>query len=164
VSEIFVRRAGWSDWSIYRAHRLEALLDSPEAYDETYPEASKLVDGKWQERVTNDARPLYLAFDGDQLVGSMSGGMNDEYPGTYWLFGLFVTPSARGTNAATMLMEATAQWCREQGGESLNLFVTVSQERAIAFYKKIGFVETGDGRSMHRDESLKLQFMEWTVV
>jgi len=164
VSEILVRRAGWSDWSIYRAHRLEALLDSPEAYGDTYPLASAWPDGKWQDRVSDDARPLYLAFEGDRLVGSMSGGLNDEYPETFWLYGLFVTPSARGTNAAKLLMQALAQWCRDEGGESLNLFVTVSQERAIAFYEKIGFVETGEGRSMHRDESLKLQRMEWRVA
>ncbi len=164
MSEITVRVAGWADWSLYRAHRLEALLDSPDAFGEIYSEASALVDGRWQERVTNEARPLYLAFQEDRLVGTMSGGTNDEYPGTYWLFGLFVSPRARGTNAARLLMEALAQWCRDEGGESLNLFVTQSQQRAIAFYKKVGFVETGEGRSMNRDESLRLQRMEWKVV
>lgn len=164
MSDSTVRRAEWADWSNYRALRLEALLDSPDAYGSTYKDASTWLDGKWQEIVSDDARPLYLAFMGERLVGSMSGGMNDEYPGTYWLFGLYVAPLARGTDAARQLMEALAEWCRGQGGSSLNLFVTLTQTRAISFYEKIGFVSTGETRTMDRDDSLQLKRMEWNVA
>lgn len=163
MSELVVRRASWSDWAAYRAIRLEALLDSPEAYGEIYSEASAQADGHWQDRVSNDDRPLYLALLGDRVVGTLSGGLNDDYPGTLWLYGMFVTAHARGTDAAPLLMEALADWCRDAGGASLHLFVNVEQRRAIAFYTKVGFVETGEVITMHRDDSLKLQRMEWTI-
>ena len=40
----------------------------------------------------------------------VSGGYNDNHPGTHWLYGMYVTPAARGSGAAELLVGAVANW------------------------------------------------------
>ena len=44
----------------------------------------------------------------------VSGGYNDNHPGTHWLYGMYVTPAARGSGAAELLVEAVVDWARER--------------------------------------------------
>jgi len=62
-------------------------------------------------------------------------------------------PQGRGTGAAGGLMEAFAEACRSRGYEVMFLPVFISNERAIAFYRKHGWQlaqQTGDSMIMKR--------------
>jgi GNAT superfamily N-acetyltransferase len=86
----------------------------------------------------------------------VSGGYNDARPGTRWLYGMYVTPSERGTGTAALLVRSIGEWARSQGVSEVYLHVTTSVSRARAFYEKIGFRATGDSFEMERDRSLTL--------
>ncbi|MGB8195957.1 MAG: GNAT family N-acetyltransferase [Acidimicrobiales bacterium] len=153
-STLSIRRSGPDDWAGLRAIRLEALADTPDAYGSTYEESSRWSDRQWKNAATN--RLYYLAERDGKVVGMVSGGLNDGYPGTRWLYGMYVTPRERGTGTAALLVHAIGDWARSQGVDEVYLHVTTSVARARAFYEKIGFRATGESFQMERDASLTL--------
>ena len=152
-----VRRAGPADWETLKAVRLESLFDTPEAYGSTFAESSTWPDARWRQAARDWT--YFLAEHDDQAVGMASGGVNDQWPGTGWLYGMYVTPSARGTGAAQSLVDAVGQWATGEGFHQLYLHVTASVSRARAFYEKAGFRSTGDTITMDRDPSITLVTM-----
>ncbi len=149
-----MRRGGVADASALRAIRLEALADTPEAYGATYDEAAGWDDAHWRDVA---GRWVYfLAEEGDGVVGMASGGLHDNYPGTWWLFAMYVTATRRGTGVAELLVDAVDEWARSQGASELYLHVTNLVPRARAFYEKVGFRSNGEVASLHRDTSVSL--------
>jgi GNAT superfamily N-acetyltransferase len=88
-----------------------------------------------------------------------SGGYNDEHPDTWWLYSMYVSPVARGSGLATQLVDRVAAWARDEGAKELFLHVGLSVARARAFYKKVGFEESGETIIMERDQSIQLVTM-----
>lgn len=159
---LVVRRAETDDWPKLRAIRLEALSDSPEAFGSTYGVALKLSNYQWRAMVE---RSLYFLAERDgNVVGMVSGGLNDRHPGTHWLYGMFVTPSARGTNTASLLVDAVVEWARSEGATELYLHVTSIAQRARGFYARVGFVLTGENFGMDRDPRLTMLTMKKSLV
>jgi GNAT superfamily N-acetyltransferase len=160
--DVVVRRAVGEDWARLKAIRLEALADSPAAYGSTLESAQEFSDKRW--RAMAEQFVYYLAEHNGRVVGMASGGGNDEHPGTKWLYGMYVTPSARGGGAAYLLVDAVATWARAEGATELYLHVTSSLARAKAFYEKAGFEANGERHLMDRDPSLELITMVGTIV
>lgn len=134
--------------------RLEALRLAPEAFGSTYAETVTWSDDRWRSLCRRGT--YYVAKRERSVVGMASGGFHDQYPGTHWLYGLYVSPSARGTGVAHQLVGAVEEWARAEGASSLWLHVTDSAQRASAFYEKIGFTTTGGFVTMSRDPSIHL--------
>jgi GNAT superfamily N-acetyltransferase len=149
-----IRRSGPGDWPDLRTIRLEALADTPDAYGSTYGETVLWSDAQWKDNATN--RLYYLAHRDGRVVGMVSGGFNDGHPGTRWLYGMYVTPSERGTGTAAALVKAIEEWATSEGVDEIYLHVTSTVPRARAFYEKIGFQPNGERFSMQRDASLTL--------
>ena len=160
-STLSIRLCGVDDWADLRAIRLEALADTPEAYGSTYAENVRWSDAQWKNAATN--RLYYLAERDGHVVGMVSGGFNDGYPGTRWLYGMYVTPSDRGTGTAALLVRAINDWAKAEGVDEVYLHVTTSVARARAFYEKVGFRATGEKFTMERDGSLTLITMVQTI-
>jgi len=153
-STLSIRRCGSRDWEDLRAIRLEALADTPDAYGSTYDESVLWRDAQWKNAAAT--RLYYLAYRDGRVVGMVSGGYNDEHPGTRWLYGMYVTPSERGTGTAARLVETIGEWARGDGASEVYLHVTTTVARARAFYEKVGFQPTGESQEMDRDRSLTL--------
>lgn len=156
-SVYLVRRASVGDAARLRAIRLESLLDTPEAFGVTYEDASTWSMRRW--RTVAAQWNFYLGERNDTVVGMISGGFNDQHPATCWMYGMYVTPDARGTGLASALVDAVAEWARDEGTSELYLHVTETVVRARAFYQKIGFAATGDSMTMGRDPSIRLMTM-----
>jgi GNAT superfamily N-acetyltransferase len=154
TGQAFVRTGGVDDAMRLRAIRLEALADTPEAYGSSYAEESAWDDAKWRE--VAGRWTFFLAEDDDEAVGMASGGHRDDYPGTWWLFGMYVTPRLRGTGVAEQLVGSVAQWARSEGAGELHLAVTEPVARARAFYAKMGYLPTGDVELLHRNPTVRL--------
>ncbi len=154
---ITIRRTGRDDWRALKSIRLEALADTPEAFGSTWKENSTWSDGQWKNAARN--RLYYLAYRDDAVVGMVSGGLNDSRPGTRWLYGMYVTPSERGTGTADRLVATVLAWARSEGVHDVYLHVTSSVARARAFYTRLGFRPTGETFQMERDTSLRLETM-----
>lgn len=130
------------DWNELRRIRLEALADTPEAFTTKYQEAAKLSDDDWRQM--SSRRVFFIAQCEGRLVGMVSGGLNGDYPGTKWLYGMYVTPASRGSGVAASLVDVVSQWARNEAAVSLYLMVRSEVPRARAFYEKVGFVPAGD--------------------
>jgi GNAT superfamily N-acetyltransferase len=98
------------------------------------------------------------------VIGMVSGGFNDQYPGTHWLYGMYVTPTARGSDAAKLLVRAIVGWAREDGGDELYLHVASEAPRARAFYEKSGFTLTGEPFTLERDPNVTMNTMKKSMA
>lgn len=156
-SSIAVRRAGATDWRALRAIRLEALEMTPEAYGSTFADSITWADERWQLVASQWA--YFLAERDGMVVGMASGGRHDQYPGTRWLYGMYVTPSARGSGAATDLVKEVGGWARSEGVTEIYLNVSSSVPRARRFYERVGFRPAGEVVVMERDPSISLEMM-----
>ncbi len=156
-----VRRAQPDDWAALRAIRLEALSDSPDAFGSTYETALNFSNDQWRAMA---AQRFYCLAERDGVVGMISGGLNDDHPGTHWLYGMYVTPSVRGSAAAALLVKAVEEWARGEGARELFLHVGSSMTRARSFYKKMGFEPTSESHAMTRDPTLELITLRRSLV
>ena len=149
MSEFTLHTATAADAKALRAIRLEALLDSPEAFGSTYDEVVTWPPERWVERV--EQRAYVLAETEGRVVGMAAGGYHDRYPDTYWLYGMFVSARYRGAGVAEQLVSAINRWARDEGATALWLHVIDVVARARTFYRRLGFVETGEVTSLDRD-------------
>lgn len=159
---VTIRRARRDDWRLLKSIRLEALLDTPDAFGSSYESARNFSDEQWATLI--DEHCYFLAERGASVVGMASGGFNDFHPGTLWVYAMFVTPDARGSDVASRLVEAVSEWARDQGARDLYLHVTTTVERARSFYHKLGFTPTGETFAMQRDPSLVLMSMHRDIA
>src|SRR3954462_2813116 len=156
---VTVRPVAESDWHEVKALRLEMLADTPVAYLESLEQAEAHPDEFWQARARNGRTErsltvVAIAEDG-RWVGSMTA-LVFEGGGDPWLVGGYVAPDARGPAAGVTdaLLASIEDWARTKGG-SLLLEVNEENPRAIAAYRKRGFVETGRSRPYPLDPRLR---------
>jgi ribosomal protein S18 acetylase RimI-like enzyme len=135
-----VRELGPQDWTAKRDLRLAALLDSPEAFADTYDAAARRDEVQW--RAWPGGAGLFGAWQGGAPVGL--AGVGDHGAGVAYLFTMWVAPAARGTGVGAALVDAARAWALEAGFESIVLEVTTGNERAARFYTRYGFVESDD--------------------
>jgi ribosomal protein S18 acetylase RimI-like enzyme len=162
-----VRRARPQEWRELRALWMEALQDAPTAFGTTYADAAALADDDWRQRAAENATsPVSATFiavaEDDRWVGMASSGPLNEVPGTAHIHGVYVTPAHRGQTAelATQLVDAGIRWARDNTEASwLTLGVHEDNQRAQAFYRRVGFTETGKIVPYPLDHSKKLYIM-----
>lgn len=147
MSELSVRPLGEEDWQQYRDTRLTALRESPEAFVATVDEEEAFEEDYWRLRMNRSAR-LLAEREGDALGIVSVGRSSDDNPKTSELFGLWVSPEARGTGVASALVRAGANLAREQGQTQLTYWVGSDNGRGVAFASGFGFRPTADRRAM----------------
>ena len=147
MSEITVRPLGEDDWQDYRAVRLAALSESPEAFAADAAQEESYDESFWRERMTQSSR--LIAENDGEAVGVVSVGqakVRDSSAGE--LFGLWVRPEARGSGVATHLVKNGASLARDRGQSHLVYWVGTDNGRAVAFASGIGFRPTDFRRPM----------------
>ncbi len=149
MADITVRALTEGDWEAYRSARLEALIESPEAFVATVEAEQAFPEERWRDRMNRSVR-LLAEVDGEKVgiasVGQVSAENEDPTVGE--LFGLWVAPSARGTGVATALVRAGADTARERGRTHLAYWVGSENGRAVAFASGFGFRPTDSRRPM----------------
>lgn len=161
-----IRPVRAEEWQLVKELRLAALQDpaAPVAFLETYEQGLERSDDFWRERTVDASE----AGDGEvrQFVaeapdGSWAGSVTVliERPDGEVRFGtaadvhqahvvgVFVRPEARGGGVAEELFRAGMDWAwslREPRIERVRLYVHENNPRASAFYRRIGFVPTGE--------------------
>jgi len=94
-----------------------------------------------------EARTESWSLEGDfvaEVDGEIVGNIHvDASKHGYGEVGMAVASEWRGRGVGTALMEAAIAWARERGLHKLTLGVFAHNERAIALYRKFGFVEEG---------------------
>ncbi|MER7795839.1 GNAT family N-acetyltransferase [Microbacterium sp. NPDC096154] len=141
-----IRPLSEDDWEPFRDLRLRMLQDTPIAFNERYEDVVDLDELAWRDRLARALPPRTAAFiaiaDDGTWIGIMRGVLSRTRGPM--LAGVFVDPRWRGPQAgvADALLEAVIHWARQQG-PALRLNVHADNPRAVAFYRRHGFVETG---------------------
>ncbi|MFF9502976.1 GNAT family N-acetyltransferase [Streptomyces sp. NPDC014656] len=153
-----LHRVQAEDWPAYRAIRLEMIRDTPLAYLETIEDALGHPDSEWRFRTTRSASPGNIGVAAVGPEGTWVGVMNGFLPArdTAKLVGVWLHPDHRGPagGVAALMLDEIVRWAREEtAAERLVLLVHEENRRAIAFYRRGGFVPTGHEEPYPLDES-----------
>ncbi len=154
--EIVVRGLVEDDWADYRALRLEALREDPEAFSESLADEAALDEATWRARMRQV--PRFVAERGGTVLGIASLGTHqigdatdDDVIGQgeqAEVFGLWVVPKARGTGIANALVRAAAKIAQDEGRSHVIYWVSTENGRAVAFASGLGFRPTDARRPM----------------
>ncbi|MEV0938452.1 GNAT family N-acetyltransferase [Streptomyces phaeochromogenes] len=158
-----VRSVRADEWPAAKELRLAALRDPVAhlAFLETYEAAVGRPDSFWRERAAGAAegvrerqQVVAVAPDG-RWVGSVvvlveeagaQGALGDVSEVRQGHFvAVYVRPEVRGRGLTERLFAYALEWAWEVAGvERVRLFVDERNGRAEAFYRKFGFVPTGE--------------------
>ncbi|MCG6499536.1 N-acetyltransferase [Kitasatospora sp. A2-31] len=145
-----IGRTAAGDWRELRAIRLEALRDSPKAFGESFAEAAARDDAHWQAKAaagaTSGDSALFVARDrSGAWVGVAGVAPIPAVPDHAHVHGVYVSPAHRGPHGpAVALMDAAIDFARKHTGAArLTLGVHEDNPRARAFYRRLGFTDTG---------------------
>ncbi len=127
--------------------RLEALKGDPEAFGASFEEYQALSPEEVKRRLwSNSAAFVVGAVEDGKLVG-MAGfyrdqGLKSRHKGHVW--GVYVTPAARGKKVGRTLMERVLERARTVNGiEQVLISVTSTQTAAMKLYTSLGFQAFG---------------------
>jgi ribosomal protein S18 acetylase RimI-like enzyme len=165
-----IRRIAPGEWRELRAIRLEAARDTPTAFSSSYGELASHPDVRWQEwaaaEATADDGATFIACDqnGD-WVGSVSAGPLVEVPDHAHIHAVYVRAGHRGpTGLGARLVEAAIRFAEQHIDVSrLTLGVHESNDRALAFYQRIGFRMTGKVIPYRPNPVEKCYIMEYSA-
>ncbi|NBV25965.1 MAG: GNAT family N-acetyltransferase [Actinobacteria bacterium] len=157
-----IRRARVADAEDYSKIRLEALRVAPAAFGSVHEDVAKFPTSRFEEQLRNGC--YFLAYESGKVIGTSSYAQfslnRRRHAG---LYGMFVTPRWQGQGVAAELVNAVRQQARLGGYRELYLSVNPSMVRAVAFYEREGFRDTGEREPMRRDPSIALMTMKAAV-
>ncbi|MFZ5817629.1 MAG: GNAT family N-acetyltransferase [Bacillota bacterium] len=143
MSRVEIRRLEPGDWEGYRSLRLEALHLAPEAFLADLEDEVTRPPEHWRSGLAPDPDRLVLgAFLEGRLVGM--GGLRREKPKKIrhkaGIWGVYVSPVARGLGLGRRLMERLIAEAREMEGLlQVTLTVAGPNQTARDLYLSLGF-------------------------
>ncbi|MDA3650322.1 GNAT family N-acetyltransferase [Saccharopolyspora indica] len=171
VSRVAVRPIRADEWREAKELRLFALKDpaAPIAFLQTYEQASAEPDSFWQERAEAAADGTRVRqFVAEGRDGAWSGtatvlvedvGSDDIFGATVQqrqahIVAVFVRPEHRGSGVIDALFEMAVGWAWSVAEASrVRLYVHEDNARAERFYRRYGFVRSGETIPMKGDPS-----------
>lgn len=151
MNKIQIIRLPPGRWNEYKALRLRALKDDPQAFGSSYAKEVAYSDEKWQER-TNDG--VLFASNSNNLIGMMGiwQSQEDKESKTANIFGVYVIPEFRGKGISKMLMQSLLDELKSNTSISkLKLTVNKNQLSAVKLYEAFGFKITGQEKAQLGD-------------
>ena len=158
-----VRKLLADEWQLYRALRLRALRDSPDAFGSTYERESAFPDAEWIERlargtISSGDLPLVAECDGEPC-GLLWARVDESAPSTAHLYQMWVAPEQRRRGIGHELLDTAAEWARTIGVNTLELDVTIENDAAVRLYERAGFTLVGEPRALRPGSALRAQAM-----
>lgn len=173
-----IRSVRAEEWGEVRELRLAALRDPVAhlAFLETYEEAAARPDAFWIQRAEGAAervrerRQFVVESGTGEWVGTVTvlveeAGTRDFFGGSVeqrqaHLVGVFLRDGHRGKGVGEAMCATAVGWARAAGVERVRLFVNEENGRAVAFYRRVGFVSSGV--TVEGDEGQELE-MEYAL-
>ena len=115
----------------------------------SYPDENTITaeeEGQYLQKKTDSPNGIEILAEVDGTVAGLAGieAIGDKYKVRHRAdFGISVDKNYWGLGIGTALMEASIQCAKEAGYEQLELNVVAENDRAIAMYRRAGFVEYG---------------------
>jgi ribosomal protein S18 acetylase RimI-like enzyme len=136
-------RAHDDDWPLVREIRLRSLSSDPSSFGQSWDLESTYDDDAWIGRVHDAA--WFLALEGEQPVGVIASRHEADSPtNERELQAMWVTPRSRKGGVARRLAEAVLNWAKEDGADTVTLYVGPRNTPARGLYDALGFTDTGD--------------------
>jgi GNAT superfamily N-acetyltransferase len=149
-----------ADWREYRAIRLAALADAPDAFSSTLEGETQFSEADWRQRLADRAQ--FVVRQAGRAVGTAGGYAED---GMAHLVAMWVAPDWRGRGVGDVLIPAVLGWARQAGCLAVSLWVTLDNKPAQRLYARHGFRETGATQPVRPDDPDRLeQEMMHTLV
>lgn len=155
------------EWPSYRAIRLRALLDAPDAFGSTLAAEEALAPETWAARLARSTssgidHALTAELHG-ALVGLAWAKVDANDATIVNLFQMWVAPEARGQGVAGALLDEAVRWARARSALALQLGVTCTNAAALRLYERAGFVDAGVREPLRPGSDLVEQRMRLTL-
>jgi RimJ/RimL family protein N-acetyltransferase len=124
-----------SDWRVFAAIRLRALIDALSESDPQYQKESAFTVAQWRRRLRNHAQ-FTMLVEG-RPVGLIAA-QQENFDSVY-LYSLWLDPAVRGKGLARPLVAAAVDWARDQKVQTITLRVVANNLAARAVYESLGF-------------------------
>jgi ribosomal protein S18 acetylase RimI-like enzyme len=162
-----VRRFAADEWRVYRALRLQALRDAPDAFGSTLAREEAFTDDVWVDRLSAGAQspselPL-IAQDGARPVGLAWARIAPEDPDVAALYQVWVDPEYRHRGVGRLMIDTALDWVRGTGVRQVLLSVALGPGSALEFYRRAGFHEIGYPVPLREGSRLLQQTMRRTL-
>lgn len=154
---IELREIGPDDGAAFRAIRLRALADAPDAFGGTLADSERYPDVYWRERTTSDG-PTVIVFDGDRPV-AMGGLSHQQGEADSVVWGMWTAPEARGHGHAARILRHLLERHRPECGVSLH--VAEHNHGARRLYVAQGFESTGDWSPLRAGSPVRMERLRW---
>jgi RimJ/RimL family protein N-acetyltransferase len=139
---ITTRRLHPGEGPLYRAVRLAALRDAPDAFATCYEDALARSDESWAEQADASAsgpdRATFIAMENDP-VGLAALYRDEQDFMTGELIQMWVAPHVRGADVAAELLRVVFSWAATNHFLRVKAEVIKTNARALRFYEKSGF-------------------------
>ncbi|MFB9325180.1 GNAT family N-acetyltransferase [Paenibacillus aurantiacus] len=143
----------------YRALRLRALREHPEAFLSTYEaEVARPIEATSAKLAPETGKFTLGAFDASGRLAGVATLVRETNPKIAHkanVYAVYVAPEARGNRVGQSLLQALIAKARAcDGVEQLHLTVMASNKAAVRLYASVGFVAYGtEPRAMKIDGS-----------
>jgi RimJ/RimL family protein N-acetyltransferase len=145
--EITIRVLSAADAEIYRAIRLEALQQAPEAFASSYDEESARPLEVFRERLAGKFGGItFAAFVAGEIAGTAGGVREDRLKTRHKLLlvGVYVRQAHRRHGLGEQLVSRVLQHARELGDvRVVQLKVACDNRPASALYERLGLTVYG---------------------
>jgi ribosomal protein S18 acetylase RimI-like enzyme len=131
-----------ADWSLLRKARLEALLDSPQAFTSSYTRESIWAELKWRQML--NAANWIIARESEKVIGLGKSVGEPGRPEERHVESAWVAPTHRRRGVFRDLLRAIADIERQTGVTDLLLWVLEDNYDAQRAYQALGFEPTGE--------------------
>jgi ribosomal protein S18 acetylase RimI-like enzyme len=101
---------------------------------------------RWQRTLEHGRTTVFVVREDDIIVGFVSFGPSrdaDAQPGTCEVYAIYLLPSVWSRGYGAMLWDAVVRHEGELGRTHMSVWVLVGNERAAAFYERMGCVPDG---------------------
>ena len=144
-----VRRFQSHEWQLYRDLRLAALRDAPDAFGSTLAREEAFSEQEWIARLAAGAgspldHPIVAEDDAGNAVGLAWARIEPADVHTAKLYQVWIHPDARRQHIGAELLASAIRWAKEAGAHAIELHVALGPDSAFAFYKRAGFVVSGE--------------------
>lgn len=146
---VIVRRTRPDEAAEFKAIRLRALADTPDAFGQTLAHAEAMSWDLWMHRVTRGAAGeeslLLVAIDAESGAWlGMTGSYFEEHePLIAHVVSVWVATEARRRGVGRKLQAAAREWAVSRGARGQRLWVTDTNDAARTLYLTEGFTLTG---------------------
>jgi len=169
-----VRRFCADEWREYRALRLAALADAPDAFSSTHADAAARPEDSWRERMAGMTDDWDLALVAEAVTAAAEdaaidaesepaglawGRIEPKAPETATVYQMWVAPAHRRLGAGRLLLDTVVAWAAERGASEVRLDVTIGNTAAWRMYESAGFRPCDEAEPLRPGSPLVVQPM-----